>query len=73
MSKPTPPCKPDCPRRSIVCHDPEVCEEWGIYQKELAEFHKVRKTEIAKGDNWTSAAIRGKDAARALRQKRERG
>lgn len=42
MSKPQPPCSRDCPRRSLVCHDPDICPEWGKYQDDLAAFHRAR-------------------------------
>lgn len=36
-----PPCGRYCPKRSQVCHDREVCPEWGIYEDELAAWHKM--------------------------------
>ena len=38
VSKPKPPCTRECPRRSMVCHDREICPDWGRYQDELSAW-----------------------------------
>lgn len=37
MARIKPPCGINCPKRSMVCHDPEACEKWKIYLAKKAE------------------------------------
>ena len=50
MSKPKPPCFPECDERREGCHNPDVCIRWKAYRKELEEWeavvNKARKQEI---------------------------
>ena len=50
MSKPKPPCFPDCSERREGCHNPKVCSRWKEYRKALAEWtemvNKVKKQEV---------------------------
>ena len=41
MRRPEPPCAPDCPRRSWVCHNREICLEWGKYEDAMEQYRTI--------------------------------
>lgn len=43
--KPIPPCK-DCPERTMICHNPEVCAKWKTYLHEKTAYDIARAQEI---------------------------
>ena len=70
MPKPAPPCTPDCPRRSWVCHNREVCPDWGTYQDELAAWNAMIYAAKQEEDDLRTA--RRAELARQKWQKRKR-
>ena len=59
MSQPLPPCTPDCPKRSWVCHDRKVCPDWGKYQDEMAAWKQM--LQAARREQEDFDAVRKKD------------
>lgn len=55
MGKPLPPCVPDCEKRSLNCHNREVCAAWGRYQVALAEYRRCVKAAKRQEDDFTTA------------------
>ena len=70
MAKPMPPCTRDCPRRSMVCHDKEICPEWGDYQTALAAWHAAIQGAKKKEDDLRVA--RRTDHARQQWMKKQK-
>lgn len=41
MGKPPIPCKRDCPRRKMNCHNAEYCPDWEKFEKDTAAFNEM--------------------------------
>lgn len=41
--KPVPPCICNCPNRSMVCHDRNICPAWGKFEDDMVEWREAIK------------------------------